>query len=186
MTLARRVVLLGAAAYLVTLVVVPVLNPALDVGRLHPEDYAGATGGLLVNLGYVALGAAALALAFVAWRAGGWLGWVAAASFLAGAVTCAANAIDPTLGTQRSPVELGVFGLVFGPIALSARLRRRPASVLAVLVAAAFLALIVFGSGEVGGIVNRVFDALVALWCIVVAASRPPERGIMRMSGEVA
>jgi hypothetical protein len=182
----RHVAALGALVYVATLVVVPLANPALDVLRLHPEDFAQGSFGFLVSVGYAALAVALVAISLIAMRLRGTFGSLAVLAFGLAALTCVANAVDPTLGTRRSPIELGVFGLVVGPLALSAALRLRTLIALAALVACAFVALLA-SPEALSGMVNRVFDALAGLWCIVLASSYPAAAGrIMRPSGEVA
>ena len=159
---------LGAAVYLLTLIAVPVANLDLDVVRLHPEDYANASLGWLVVAGWLALAVSLAAIALATARAGV-APKIAAIFFALAALVCVANAIDPTLGARRSPIELGVFGLVIGPLVASFAWRGMLLRVIAVAAAVAFAGLL-FGGDAIGGIVNRVFDALAAVWCIAFAA----------------
>ncbi len=183
---ARFLVASGALAYLATLVVVPLANPSLDQVRLHPEDFASGTLGFLVSVGYVALAAAAIAAAVIALRVGGVASWMGAACFLIAAAMCVANAIDPTLGARRSPIEIGVFGLLVGPVLLALRLGDRALIVSAISIAIGFAALLA-APESVGGVVNRVMDALIGIWFAVFARRAPRAwGGIMRTSGEVA
>jgi len=169
---------------LVTLVVVPLANPLLDALRLHPEDFAAATLGPLVNAGYVALAGALAGVASILAGRRGARAWIAAGLFGLAGVVSVANALDPTLGTRRSPVEIGIVGLALGPLVVSLGSGPRALGVLAVAQAAGFVALL--GAPDaVGGMVNRLWDGLAALWIVVFALSA--ERGgIMRTPGEVA
>ena len=183
---ARALVGSGALVYLATLVLVPLANPSLDQGRLHPEDFASAQLGFLVNVGYLALAVAGIAAAVIALRIGGVAATVAAACLLIAAAMCVANAIDPTLATRGSPIELGVFGLLVGPVLLAFRLGKRALIASAFAIALGFAALLA-SPADVDGMVNRVMDGLIALWFVVFARTAPRARGgIMRTSGEVA
>ena len=180
----RLAAIAGAALYLFTLIAVPLANTDRDVLRLHPEDLVDARWGWLVIVGWLVFAVALLAIALMTMR-GGPSGWIAAACFIVAALVCVANANDPSLGVRRSPVELGVFGLVAGPLIASFTAKGVVLRVIAVAAALAFGG-ILFEAAATGGMVNRIFDALAAVWCIVFAVAWRRERGIMRPSGEVA
>ena len=181
----RFVAALGAAAYLATLVIVPLANLDRDVLRSHPEDLVDAKLGWLVVVGWIAFAVALVAIALMTMRAG-LANRIAAACFTVAALVCLANALDPTLGARRSPIELGIIGLVIGPLVAAFASRRVVLRVISVAAALAFAG-ILFENDAIGGSVNRLFDALAAVWCIVFALTPPAvRRGIMRPSGEVA
>ena len=158
----------GAALYVATLVVVPLLNLDRDVLRLHPEDLYDANGGFLVIAGWLVFAVALAATAYLAWRRRGIAMRIAALCFVVAALVSVANAIDPTLGIRGSPIELGIFGLAIGPLVASFASRPVALRVLAVAAALAFAG-IVFETAPVGGMVNRVFDALAGIWCVAFA-----------------
>lgn len=159
----------AAGIYVAILVVDPLLNPRLDVLRVHPEDYAQGRYGLLVNAAYLALAIALVLvtlLLLAGWR---WRG-AAGALLLPPAVLCAALAVDPpNVARSGDWISLAVLGLALGPLAVSATLgglfgaRKRTALVLAALVLGAFVALMAAPEG-VSGVVNRVFDVLAGAW----------------------
>ena len=175
----------GAALYVATLVVVPLANLDRDIPRLHPEDLVDARLGWLVVAGWLVFAVALVATGLLAWRRAGAAVKVAALCLGVAALVSVANAIDPSLGVRRSPIELGIFGLAVGPLVASFASKGVALRVLAVAAAAAFAG-IVFEADPTGGLMNRAFDALAAVWCIVFAAMSPGPRGIMRPSGEVA
>ena len=69
---------------------------------------------------------------------------------------------------------------------LAFRLGDRALIASAISVAVGFAALLA-SPADVGGIVNRVMDALIAAWFVLFARTAPrAQGGIMRTSGEVA
>jgi len=72
-----------------------------------------------VNAGYVALAGALAGVASILARRRGARAWIAAGLFGLAGVVSVANALDPTLGTRRSPVEIGIVGLALGPLVVS-------------------------------------------------------------------
>jgi hypothetical protein len=167
--------MVGAGLYVVVIVVMPLLDPNLDIKSAHPEDYAAGRLGMAVNLSYAALavGLAALAGALldVEWKA-----IVADLLLLLAAILCAALAIEPVGVARMGVVLIPVVALAAAPLTTALLLGRlfgrwkTGLTLLAALVAVAFIALVVSPS-SLGGIVNRVFDALAGAWVAAAGAA---------------
>ena len=158
---------LASGVYLVTLALAPVLAPERDVLRSHPEDYGAGAAGLLVRLGYAAVAVAAWSIASIVWPGAKTSGRVAAVLALAAGLLGFALAAAPQEVTG-GPLLLGVFALALLPAAASiahAATLPSPLRGYGFAVTVAFLA-IVFGPSDAGGLINRVWDGLVALWGI--------------------
>lgn len=173
----RLVAIGGAAVYVLVLVVLPFLEPQLDVRTAHPEDYANGAYGILVNLSYGALSLALFAIAATLWPGRSWRA-VGPLLFVPPAILCAELAVAPiAVARSGTVVFVGVLGLAVGPLFNSIALRDRfgRAHGLVIVLGAAVLAGFIglaSAPGSVGGAVNRVFDVLAGLWVVTAALIR--------------
>ncbi len=170
--LAHAAVAASSLVYLVTLIVVPLLAPQRDVLRSHPEHYADTAAGWLVRLGYVAVALAAWSVAATLLATPGRMRVVAALLALAGGALAlqVAVALDEVTG---GPLLLGVFALALTPAAASIARRgtlRSTVVVLGIGVTLAFVMLAV-APKEAAGLVNRVWDGLLAIWILAFGLS---------------
>lgn len=164
-----RVAAALAGLYAAILIVDPMLNSRMDALSTHPEDYARASLGLLVNVSYLAFGIAlsALAVALLSHRR---LRAAPAVLLLPPSLLCVVlAAAPPEVARSGAWVSFAILGLAVAPLAVSLANRAvfggwRPALLaVAVLVAAAFVALVA-APESVSGLVNRTFDVLAASW----------------------
>jgi hypothetical protein len=182
MRIAAWLVVAGAVAWSVALVLGPLLRPDLDPLTTHPETYAQGAWALLMRVGYVAIAIAGAAAAFVARR------YRVAAALLA-VFAAGALAIGLLPPTGEGTLADTVFGYAqLAPLAflpaiawLSWRERRPALLVLAVLAWLLFLPL-VFGEPPFGGLLNRVADLVMAAWLTTFArpyqdVQRGPDAG---------
>lgn len=175
----RFVALGGAAVYVLVLVVLPFLEPQLDVRSAHPEDYATGGYGILVNLSYAALSLALFAIALALWPGRSWRA-LGPLLFVPPAILCAALAVSPiAVARSGTVVFVGILGLAVGPLVSSIALRDRFGRARGFVVWLGAAVLIGFiglaaAPDSVGGAVNRVFDVLAGLW--VAAAGFIPRR----------
>jgi hypothetical protein len=165
----RLVAISGAAVYVLVLVVLPFLEPHLDVRSAHPEDYANGAYGILVNLSYGALSLALLALVLALWPGRSWRA-VGPLLFVPPAILCAALAVAPiAVAHSGTVVFVGILGLAVGPLVNSLVLRERfgrargPLVGLGAAVLVGFIGLAA-APDSIGGAVNRGFDVLAGLW----------------------
>jgi hypothetical protein len=164
----------GAAAYVLVLLVLPFLEPQLDVVSTHPEDYAAGRYGILVNFSYGAFGLALAAIALALWPGRSWR--AAGLMLLAPpAVLCAALTIAPVaVAGSGMVVFIAILGLALGPVVISIVLRDRFGSAYGLLVALGVAVLVAFvglaaAPEAIGGAVNRGFDVLAGLWVAAAA-----------------
>lgn len=159
----------GAAVYVLVLVVLPFLEPQMDVRSAHPEDYANGAYGILVNLSYGALSLALFAIAATLWPGRSWRA-VGPLLFVPSAILCAALAVAPIAVARSGPVVVvAILGLAVGPLVNSIALSDRFGRARGVLVGLGAAALVGFiglavAPDSVGGAVNRGFDVLAGLW----------------------
>lgn len=170
----RLVAIGGTAVYVLVLVVLPFVEPQLDVRSAHPEDYANGAYGIVVNLSYGALSLALIAIVPVLWPGRSWSA-VGPLLFVPPAILCAALAVAPiAVARSGTVVFVGVLGLAFGPLVNSIALRDRFGRArglvvgLGVAVLAGFIGLAA-APDSIGGAVNRGFDVLAGLWVAAAA-----------------
>ena len=167
----------GAAIYVLVLLVLPLLEPQLDVRSAHPEDYATGGFGILVNLSYGALSLALFAIALVLWPCRSWKA-VAPLLFVPPAILCAALAVAPiAVARSGTVVFVGILGLAVGPLVNSIALRdsfgraRGLVVGLGVAVLVGFIGLAA-APDSVSGAVNRGIDVLAGVWVATAASIR--------------
>ncbi len=167
--IAARLAIGGAVVWSVALLSSPALRPDLDPWTTHPETYASGAWGALMRLGYVGVGVAGWAAAFLARR-------YRVSSALLAVFATGALAIGVLPPSGRGGFADVVFPyLQVAPLAflvavasISLRARRR------VLVAFAAVAWILFvplvvGGPALGGIINRAADLAIGIWIGVFA-----------------
>lgn len=186
---ARGILLRIAAAfgttYLLTLLLAPLVDPSLDLGRSYPEDYAFGPAGWLVRLGYVSGATAWLAIATSA-LSGNARARIGGVALAAGAAASLDLAVDPHQVTGGMVLAGVIVGLVIGPLVLTSSLApgtpfRRPVTALAIATLVGFLALVV-SPRDAAGIVNRAWDVVLATWTIALALAAL----MRRRSGAIA
>lgn len=165
----RLVAIGGATVYVLVLLVLPLLEPQLDVRSAHPEDYATGGYGLLVNVSYGALSLALFAIVPALWPGRSWRA-VGPLLFVPPAILCAALAVAPiAVARSGTVVFAGILGLGVGPLVNSLALRDgfgRARGLILGLGAAVLVGFIGLAAApdSVGGAVNRGFDVLAGLW----------------------
>lgn len=174
---AFAVAAVAAAAYVLTLIVVPLIDRDVDVVRAYPEDYASGAGGALVRVGYLSVALMALALAAALLRAGRWPERIGGLLLAAGSGTALVLAAAPQQ-VSGGLLLAGVFGLVLAPGVVSVALRRRLPAVVVGLGLAVTLGFATLGvvPREVAGVANRAWDLLLGAWGFALALTSPSGR----------
>ena len=173
-------VVAGAGAWSVALIVSPILRPDLDLLTAHPKTYAQGSWAPLMRAGYVGIAIAGAGSAFLARRYGiaaALLGLFAAGALLIGLLPPTGEAtLADTLFPYAQLAPLAFFPAIAW---ISWRARRRALRISAALAWLLFLPL-VLGEPPLGGILNRAADLLMAAWLAAFAWTSPGVRTAAR------